>query len=466
MAAELRDTATAICGPQSIRTINPYQPPPEDVSFISQKRVAGGETDDLQFYGNNQSNALVEGIPFSRYWQAEDKENYVFHPMVWGRYVFNSAEDRNFANSLRAKTDRVGARLPNGAIAFYYPNHYPLARMMGPELVYSCISQSEALAGYTRAERSHPDLELEALTDAVCDGLFLPHHLGGVDLGVAQLEIPLFRANPEIILNGWLHALFNLTDFAIVREDERVAAYVERNLRFFVDHHHLWYDEERHISRYSETCPIRVTLRPERPDQSFQTVYRSRVRELDCYAFPLAEDFEKRLGGYDNRIVSRASNGVLTAVTTISGLFDTFITSAEPFELRLRPGGYDPRRATPDGSGEWHALPSTVRNGVHAVELDLLNTELFRGYPTNFAKANGKNFYRVQHIVALGYIAQSAHFLSRDLFEECKVISQRWSDSTDKTSYDRRFEEASYVLEKVNDGKILNQITDIKGIMG
>ena len=125
---------------------------------------------------------------------------------------------------------KVGIELPNGGLAFYYPNHYPLNRMRGPDLVYSAISQSEILAGFLKLYQQSDTDASKLVLDRVKQAMFFNHLDGGIDLGVAQLELPLFRSNPEIILNGWLHALLQLNDYAIVMNDSEIASYVENNL--------------------------------------------------------------------------------------------------------------------------------------------------------------------------------------------------------------------------------------------
>ena len=226
------EACIAVTGTSEHVAMRPFQPRPDDMEFTGRIHDTGVEGFQFSMYGNSQKTILIEGVPFSRYWQLEDPNHFVFHPMVFGRFVFNQADKPDSGTDLARLTAKVGTALPdNGGTAFYYPNHYPLNRLSGPALVYSAISQSEILAGYLHHERVHPEEATEALTEAVKRALLYPYAKGGTQLEqVAFLELPLFRSNPEIILNGWLHALLHLNDYAQVKSDAAAARIVERHL--------------------------------------------------------------------------------------------------------------------------------------------------------------------------------------------------------------------------------------------
>jgi hypothetical protein len=128
----------------------PFQPTEHDMRATIGIYDTGQGDFEFSMYGNNQSTIIVNGVPFARYWQLEDPNQYVFHPMVWGRYVFNNADNPDFRKNLPSISEQIGVSLPNGGLTFYYPNHYPLNRMRGPEIIYSAISQSEILATSSR----------------------------------------------------------------------------------------------------------------------------------------------------------------------------------------------------------------------------------------------------------------------------------------------------------------------------
>ena len=46
-------------------------------------------------------------------------------------------------------------------------------------------------------------------------------------------------------------------------------------------------------------------------------------------------------------------------------------------------------------------------DGDYSINLDAIRPRLICGYPTNFSKVGAKNYYHVQHIVALSYLALS-----------------------------------------------------------
>ena len=218
--------------------------------------------------------------------------------------------------------------------------------------------QASILQAYLRFHLLQDTGESLHLLKSVRDAMFFPYERGGVDLGVAQLELPLFRSNPEIILNGWLHALLVLANYAFVMDDRNVSDYVRRNLQFFAKYHKVWYDDDRNISRYSDTSPHRVTARVSSIDQSFWVIYRSKVTELKNYIVSPVVDLENEYSAFDVRINHlNTKNRLITMSITCSGLFDTLLVSDEPFgPLRIRGGGYDPVRATPSATGRWHNL--------------------------------------------------------------------------------------------------------------
>ncbi|MEM5502247.1 hypothetical protein WNY59_11675 [Ahrensia kielensis] len=456
-----------ITGGDNCITPYPFQPSVEDLGTTATIHDTGEAGFDFEMYGNGQKTILVGGVPFSRYWQLKDPTKFVFHPMVFGRYVFNSADDLAFQQNVNYITNKIGISLPNDGLAFYYPNHYPLNRMRGPDIVYSAISQSEALAGYLRIDTLVNSRMSRNLLKRVKDALFFPHSEGGVDLNVAQLEIPLYRSNPEIILNGWLHSLLHLNDYAVIMNDMKVAKYIEQNLEFFADNHKVWYDSERFISRYSDTSPHRILLSPSKKGQELSLVYRARDNRLQNYLIKPVIDLTNDYSGFDVRISDiNRFNGNLTMTVTCTGLFDTFIVSTDPFSFKIRDGGYSPHRATPDGSGDWITIKSLPRGDQDVAEISLKDSELICGYPTNFSKANTKNYYHTQHIVALLYLAETTIYENQVLNSRLKKIALEWLENNNSFNGEGlEFETPKKVLAGINRGKALNQITDISELI-
>ncbi len=450
----------------------PAQPPADQLQVLDRVFDTGDSDFEFTMYGNSQATIVVDDIPYAQYWQLDDPSQYVLHPMVVGRYLFNNADRVGADNLVPSIISRIGTRLPNGGLAFYYPNRYPLNRMRGPDYMYSAISQSEILAGFMLMDQIEQSSESRERLDAVLEALFFGHSDGGVNLaGVAQLELPLFRSNPEVILNGWLHSLLHLNDYASVYGDAAVSAYVQGNLRFFADNAEVWYDEARSISRYSDTSPQRVILAPDSGVDGFeaQVVYVSTVPELSNYLVPLPVDLDDELGGFDDRIVGlNSESGLITASVNCSGLFRTFVIGNDGFDLRVKDGGYDPVRASSSGEGSWHsraAIESDVP-GMFAGELSLDGEELICGFPTNFAKANGKNFYHIQHVVALLYLAQYGEFEDDELKVELAQIAGKWYRNSEQFQYRslEDFERPQTVLDAINRGKLVIQVSDAESL--
>src|SRR5690606_34167460 len=139
------------------------------------------------------------------------------------------------------------------------------------------------LAGYTKAALL--DARLTGLAERVKNAMLMDHREGGTNLnGVALLEFPLFHSNPEVILNGWLHALLKLSDHAVAMNDKASAELIRKNLQFFVRNHSAWFDEKRNITRYSDTSPVRVNIAGAESAQQFAVIYKAKDAELPNYA--------------------------------------------------------------------------------------------------------------------------------------------------------------------------------------
>jgi len=440
--------------PQCV-TPTPFQPSPEAMKWVDGVYKTG--TQDLEFsmYGNQQSTIVVDGVPYAKYWQLKDKDAYVFHPLVWGRFVYNNSDSVTFRQQLPALSERIGVALPNGGLAFYYPDHYPLFRLRGPDIVYSAIGQSEILSGFLKYDQLERSEVSHALLKRVRDALFMPYEEGGIDLGVAQLEFPMYRSNPEIILNGWLHSLLNLNDYAHIKGDTQVAAYIRNNLQFFADNHSAWYDEERNISKYSDTSPHQIVVTPTRPDQAFRLIHRAKDRRLKDYIFEPVRDLENKYSALDFRIIrADPPNGRITMGVTCSSLFHSELASDAPFSFTIRGSGYDPMKSTPISNGKWHTITAEQRGERYVATLELESSELMCGHPTNFNKKNKKNFYHIQHIVALTYLASDPAYDDAPLNARLLHIASEWHRRTSAFALkEYQFENPQEVLDSINRGK-------------
>ena len=464
--ASARLTNTNVCelasdDEQPCVTVDPIQPDAELIELIDTIHDTGQPDFDFELYGNDQRTIIVDGIPYAQYWQLDNPENYVLHPMVVGRYVTLNARKNDFGPTPQRLIDTIGTPLPNGGVAFYYPNLYPLNRMSGPDYMYSAISQSELLAGFVRVDQLEGTDQSAQHLDAVLAALFYPHEEGGVDLaGVAQLELPLFRANPEIILNGWFHSLLHLDDYAQLYESDEVSSYINDNLDFFRANVGAWYDDDLKISLYSDTSPHRVILDPSEPgtDQDFRVLHDSRASEIGDYVVDLPYDLDGELGGFDSKISELVpSNQNLVATVTCSGLFDSFVVSDSPFTMSIRSGGYNPLRATPDAEGEWQEVTATFDEATGLHSAAVTTDGLICGYPTNFAKANGRNFYHIQHVVAMLLLAESPIVADPEMRQFLRDTASAWYrdiEAFEPMPIDG-FESPQTVLEGMNRGKAI-----------
>lgn len=435
-------------------TPKPFQPSAKNMKFVSQ--VFTKDQGDDQY---GEKFILVQEVPFARYWQLKDKNQYVFHPAVYGRYVFNNAQYIN----VEKITDFVGIELPNKGLAFFYPNLYPLSRMNGKTVTYSTISQGAVLSGYMKYDKEIASLKSHQLVERVKDAFFLPYEEGGIDIGIAQLEIPLFHSNPEIILNGWLDALLRLNDYALAYNDTKIANYIHRNLKFFADNSKLWYDTERNISRYSDTSPQAVTILSDNIRANFVVIYKSKIKEMKNYLIPLKDDPKGQISSYENKIIS---HNIMTKEIKMnlscSGFFDSVLVSDSPFKMKIRSGGYSPTSSTPTNYGKWYSLKSKPVLDQNLHQITLPNEKLICGYPTNFSKANNKNFYHMHHIVSLLYLANYPSFIDNNLTNLLKQIATEWYANTVNFKYRKldNFENPQEVLSSINRGKFIVQIND------
>ena len=149
-----------------------------------------------------------------------------------------------------------------------------------------------------------------------------------------------------------------------------------------------------------------------------------------------------------------------------SGFFDSVLVSDSPFKMKIRSGGYSPTSSSPTNDGDWHYLISEpiLEQNLHKIVLP--NEKLICGYPTNFSKANNKNFYHMQHIVALLYLANYPSFTDNNLTNRLKEIAKEWYQNTKNFKYRKLddFENPQAVLSSINRGKFIVQINDANAL--
>jgi hypothetical protein len=423
--------------------------------------------EDFSFslYGNQQKTLLVNQIPFARYWQLEDEKAYVFHPMVLGRYVFSLHQNDKVETSAFLKEfERVATLLPNGGWAVYYPERYPLSRMLGPDWHYSAISQSEILSGFIKAGERRP--EFKKIAELILKGMLFSYENGGTNLsGVSLLEIPLFSANPEIILNGWIHALLHLADYDSLNPSKDINSLIIKNLEFMSENLHLWYDENLNISKYSDTSPQKIEIKPTSNNKidKIDVYYIAKNKKLSSYKHAITYDPKTKFGAFDTHIRNISKDNTLTMYVNCSQFFDTVISAEKPFELNLFKNIYEVNRATPTYNKKTPIVIKSFRSGTNLnyVRFGSKTQGLICGYPTNFKKANGKNYYHSQHIVGLLYLAHNVRSIPDNIKYTLIENAKKWYVNTLKYKQKKTADFASLqeLLDGINRGKALNQET-------
>jgi len=414
-----------------------------------------------QLTTRNQKTIINDNIPFSRYWQLKDKKAFVLHPMVLGRYIYNNAEKLASDTVFKEKLKQVGYQLSNGnGMAYYYPEHYPLNRMLGPDIAYSAISQSEILSGFMKINE-YSSLYKDELKSSF-DALVFDYYKGGVNLAdKALLEIPLIRSAPEIILNGWLYALLHLNDYVRIYKDTMATRVLHSNLEFMAQNIDVWYDQENNISLYSDMSPYRgkieFTDAQLKSDYDLSIRYVSKVKDFKDQLIELNEDTLK-YGAYDNHITFKKDNTV-GLYFNYGSFFETVIESDSEFQLSFYNGSYDPLRSSPNSKGDHIKLNSkgNLATGKYYVNISETKTNMFAGYPTNFSKKGNKNHYHVIHIVGILYLVNNVEDLDPQVKETLILAAKKWYLNTlNYEHYDiKKFSSPQSILDGINRGKTI-----------
>lgn len=346
-------------------------------------------------------------VPLSVYWQGDGTP--MFHPMHVGRWLFNNPTLANYK-----AVKKLGKKLPNKGLAWYYPNTYDLARMKGRSM-YSCIAQAEILAAFCNLER-HGIISKEDIVPVFES--FKYESVGGINYRDILLELPLEHNYPEVILNGWLHAivrlisyykLYNISDPLL----DNTLKQLEARLPDF--------DYPTHkLSKYSNLSPYQIKVTGDK--NGFSVVYDDRLYKVRAK--------------HSNNIYDIQWWSENLLIVGISAMSAVILRNDSPFSITIRTGEYCDNRAVPLSNGEAIVLHSEEKE-KH--EIRIPTDKLFTGYPTNFIK-QGVNYYHVHHIVALDIINK---YHSSEVF---KHYIDLW------TSYinDRAFESVEKVKRDIN----------------
>ena len=406
----------------------------ERISVVHKK--TGADVLAAEIPGLERMDAVfVNDVPHFPYWQGNANE-YVFHPMSYGRLLTQldcSAGAERYLKGLVS----TAHQLSDGGLLWYYPNVYKLSRFTGPNLLPSAIGQGQILGGVVSLTK-RCGTDLHDLARRIFKGLAYPYYNGGLNLeGRALLEIPLFHSAPEIVLNGWIHSLFFLKNYADHTGDRQARALLRSNYAFLADTISDFHDERTGLSLYSDMVPYQVRLEP--GTDHLQILYLPRKKhkgKLRPLLFDLWPGSPPAGSPYDNHIVKTSASYTIAWVGC-SQLYDTYLVSESgPFEASLQTGEYSPKRATPSRGGEQISFSSKKMGPLHAVDLCSARERLFCGFPTNFSKLGYENYYHSYHVVALACLLASAP--EKDIDRQARLVLTRqlkdWLYAVDEMS--------------------------------
>jgi len=426
----------------SARHIVDYeQPTPELVEAIS--AVYSPSDKDVNLIPESSKGldiAMIDNVPFYHYWQ-DDVERYVFHPMAYGGFLARL----NCDEPIEKYVDEAIAMahdLPNGGLLWYYPDNYQLNRFIGPDLSPSAISQGQILGSITNLN-NRCQIDFSALARRIFLGLSYDYYDGGVNFqNSALLEIPLFRSAPEIILNGWLHALLHLNNYVVYYQDVQAKELLSANINFLATCLKNFHDEQTGLSLYSDLCPYSVRLHHEtEKPQNLTVFYKSTIGDFNDLVFELKAIEHDTQSPYDNQII-RQTKSFTDIWISCSQHYETYIVSDKPVNASFSTGKYSPGRSTPGKGGTDLKLRPDSIEQYYVINVTSVRDMLFCGYPTNFSKL-GENYYHAYHVVALACILASI-----DLPDETRASltkwMERWVDTIESFGKSEKFKFTSY----------------------
>ncbi|MGK2741203.1 D-glucuronyl C5-epimerase family protein [Tepidicaulis sp. LMO-SS28] len=355
------------------------------------------------------TNVLVENdLPYYPYYALKEGSNHVMHPMALGRFLLRNANGTK-AEDLKQAALNIAYELPNGGLAWYYPRHYRVARMLGSKLKYSSISQGTILAGLTEMAAAHGDPTFRD-AKAAFEAMRWPYEKGGVNLANrAVLEMPSFSGPPEIILNGWIDALLHIQDYAETTGNVEAREFFKRNVEFLAEIVANFDADSARISRYSDVSPYRIKVTLSRPGDvdTLELLYLPRIDGLPSIRVPLERTADAdNFSPYENQIWRQ--NGRIAFVwASCSQHYDTILVSrSDEMVAEVDSGIVSRRQSTPGKGGTIVVKESGVDGDFRYVTFNK-GDGLICGYPTNFSKGGKYNYYHVYHIVGLMLLAAS-----------------------------------------------------------
>lgn len=359
---------------------------------------------------------VSDGIPKAKYWQGEDK--YIFHPMQAGRWLYNYPTYENYQSLLK-----ISKKSKNGGLLWYYPNEYKLLRMIGRE-VTSCISQAEFLTAFNKL------YDLRIITKEEMMKVFLSFSSNEINYDDSLLELPLKNNYPEVILNGWQHAVIRIIDF--YKNTEIGFQFLQRTLRKMSELLIHFDDEKNKISKYSNLSPYRLKI----------SNYSNPIVKYDTHHTFKLIDY---VGSIYECCLKKSEKSGIAYIGNPYNCSPTIIDDS-PFSIELYSGKYSPIHTTPTQGGKLIRLQSVKSGEKHIISLK--DCELFTGYPTPFTKNKNKNYYHVYHVVALGEIIKSFD-------SEYNVIFKEYYDKWKSYIDDRNFAEIGIVEHNLNKARYI-----------
>lgn len=365
---------------------------------------------------------VVDDVPYYRYWQLGRDDAYAFHPSALGAALSslttkqekrpNKKHDQHLATVVKS-VEKLAVELPNGGLTWYYPDVYPLNRMMGPKVQYSSLGQARLLAAAMKMARVDSDKYRDFL-DRIAKGMEFNYRQGGVLWQDSVfLEFPLFFGPPEVILNGWIDSLLNYSDYVAEYPNAHNQIILEKNMTKLAEMLPDFDDKKHALSLYSNTTPLRYYIKKSSKSQDFNVRFRSRDPLFSDYEIELGRITPVLINGkeyrspYDTQIF-HDNGSTITALIACNKKYPMWVESDKPFTLSVKTGTYVKTRATPGAGGEKVFVDAKKQeNGIYTANLDKKYEELFCGYPTNFGKNGGKNLYHAYHVVGLLYLAKS-----------------------------------------------------------
>lgn len=436
------------------RRVRPFQPTEKRLGRTLEIHNLNDVDQSDSSMSNVYTRIWVRGLPFYSYWQNFSEQEFIFHPMVFGKTLGNT-EPELTVDEIDSLLKKVGQRLPNQGWAVYYPNHFRLARMRDQTFVYSCISQGDIINGLMRSFNRSSDPRLKKWALRIERGMLMKFEKGGVNLGPALLEIPNFKSCPEIILNGWLHAILALGDMSILLKTTEPQPFITRNIEFLLKNKNAWENDEVGLTNYSDTSLHRVRIQPSNARAAVKARYMSHVKELGNYEALLLDDFADTDNAYNFRRLKMlgAKNQFLASIA-VSKLFATSVWSSSPFSMFYRNSTHDPLKSQPIPVGPWKEVKSSAV--AHGHEIRMADLGLDVGSTTTFTKSNGRNFYHMYHIVALLYISHDFGFLPLEIRNKLWRLANEWNRKTSNYASQNpglQFESLVATLEAINRGK-------------